>query len=479
MEKQPYLAIILSALFVLGFVSYGRGETYGELSYTVVNGEIKITAYEGISSEIVIPAVINGMAVKTIGKQSFQGTSITSINIPSTLSTIEELAFQNCQSLSIINIPSSVSSIGNNAFQLCTSLKEVTLPAGLSNVSWALFQFCSNLEKVNLPASITRVNGFAFESCPKLKTINLSENLTSIGMSAFDGCSSLNTITLPSTLTALEDNVFANCANLSGVYFLGNAPTRGANLFVGSTPTIYYLSGAVGWLSYYAGRPTALAGSYALTVSCDSAKGTISINPNTPYYISGAAVTVTAYPKAGYLFTSWNGSATDLTASISLTMNQNKALTATFNQDSADSDGDGLTNFQESITYGSNPNQKDSNADGIEDGHAVSMGYSPTLNFSALVAHPPTGLYTASQMQAMAFGDLVLTKNGDGSFTLNYDIEKSTDLQTWTPYQALSLPLTGLPADKAFVRIKVINSTPNPPNSSPNPSYATPSTSNL
>lgn len=63
-------------------------------------------------------------------------------------------------------------------------------------------------------------------------------------------------------------------------------------------------------------------------------------------------------------------------------------------------------------------------------------------------------LYTTSQIQNMAVGDLVLTKNVQGNFTLNYDIEQSTDLQTWTPYQALSLPLTGLPTDKAFVRIK-------------------------
>jgi hypothetical protein len=54
----------------------------------------------------------------------------------------------------------------------------------------------------------------------------------------------------------------------------------------------------------------------------------------------------------------------------------------------------------------------------------------------------------------MLIGDLVLTKNVGGTFTLNYDIEQSTDLQNWTPYQALSLPLTGLPTDKAFVRIK-------------------------
>jgi len=63
-------------------------------------------------------------------------------------------------------------------------------------------------------------------------------------------------------------------------------------------------------------------------------------------------------------------------------------------------------------------------------------------------------LYTTSQIQNMAVGDLVLTRQVSGGFVLNYDIEQSTDLQTWTTYQALSLPLTGLPTDKAFVRIK-------------------------
>jgi hypothetical protein len=64
------------------------------------------------------------------------------------------------------------------------------------------------------------------------------------------------------------------------------------------------------------------------------------------------------------------------------------------------------------------------------------------------------GLYTTSQIQNMAVGDLVLTRQVSGGFVLNYDIEQSTDLQNWTPYQALSLPMTNLPTDKAFVRIK-------------------------
>jgi hypothetical protein len=74
---------------------------------------------------------------------------------------------------------------------------------------------------------------------------------------------------------------------------------------------------------------------------------------------------------------------------------------------------------------------------------------------ASVTASPNTwSLFTTSQIQNMAVGDLVLTRQVGGGFVLNYDIEQSTDLQTWTPYQALSLPLNGLPTDKAFVRIK-------------------------
>ncbi len=130
------------------------------------------------------------------------------------------------------------------------------------------------------------------------------------------------------------------------------------------------------------------------------------------------------------------------------------------------------------------PDNFDQNGDGITDGVAISIGYSPSLNLAPFINYLKTnptaglynqsqfdanwtnaqrdilnnpnsrGLYTTSQIQNMAFGDLVLSKNPNGSFVLNYDIEQSTDLQNWTTYAPLSTPLTGLPADKAFVRIK-------------------------
>jgi len=74
---------------------------------------------------------------------------------------------------------------------------------------------------------------------------------------------------------------------------------------------------------------------------------------------------------------------------------------------------------------------------------------------ASVTASPNTwSLFTTSQIQNMTIGDLVLTKQVNGQFVLNYDIEQSEDLVNWYPYQGFAMPLTNLPTNKAFVRIK-------------------------
>lgn len=55
-----------------------------------------------------------------------------------------------------------------------------------------------------------------------------------------------------------------------------------------------------------------------------------------------------------------------------------------------DSDGDGLTNFDEAIFYGSNPFTKDTNFDGFEDGDIVDLGGSPNWDIDPLVEYIKT-----------------------------------------------------------------------------------------
>jgi hypothetical protein len=409
--------------------------------------------------------VIIGNGVTSIEAGAFYScSSLTSVTLPNSLKTIglfdqfggspESGVFAYCSNLTSINIGNGVTTIGKNSFLGCSSLTSIAIPPSVTVISSSAFFGCSSLISINMPNSVTIFGGYAFGNCTSLTSINIGNGVTGIPSGMFNGCLSLSSITIPSAVTSIGPEAFTNCTGLERIVFLGNAPTYSETSFRNSSPTVYYVAGTTGWGVYYAGLNTAVIGSYLLTTVCNAAEGTSSINPIKQAYQSGDSVTISATPKAGYLFGSWSGASTATTSSITLTMNSDKIVTANFIQDGRDSDGDSLTNFQESVTYGTNPNLKDSNADGVEDGHAVSLGYNPTLNFSALIAHPPTGLYTATQMQAMAIGDIVLTKNPNGSFTLNYDIEQSTDLQNWSIYAPLSLPLTDLPPDKAFIRIK-------------------------
>jgi len=225
---------------------------------------------------------------------------------------------------------------------------------------------------------------------------------------------------------------------------------------------------------------------YTLTRIYNTNMGSITVSPDAAAYDSGTQVAITANPNPGYLLSSWSGDVTGSENNINLTMNSDKTVTANFSQDIADSDADGLTNYNEVIIYGTNPNQKDSNTDGVEDGQAVALGYSPTFNFGALISflktNPPLGmynqaqyetqrmsgrndilnspnsynLYTTSQIHNLGLGGIVLNRDTNNQLTLNYQVLQSSDLQNWTPYQNVTLPITNAPADKMFLRVQAV-----------------------
>lgn len=75
---------------------------------------------------------------------------------------------------------------------------------------------------------------------------------------------------------------------------------------------------------------------------------------------------------------------------------------------------------------------------------------------NSVLANPNSwSLYRADQVSGLSIGDLTLSRQENGSFVLNYDIEQSNDLETWTTYQNYGEELTGLPTNKQFLRIRV------------------------
>lgn len=59
-------------------------------------------------------------------------------------------------------------------------------------------------------------------------------------------------------------------------------------------------------------------------------KGTVSKSPDASYYEEGSKVTLTAVPQSGYKFLSWSGDVSGTDESVSVTMDKNRNVTATF-----------------------------------------------------------------------------------------------------------------------------------------------------
>ena len=91
----------------------------------------------------------------------------------------------------------------------------------------------------------------------------------------------------------------------------------------------------------------------------------------------GLDATLTATPSAGYIFASWSGDASSTDNPLTVTMDDNKSIGATFTEDTRDPDGDGLSNYQELVVLGTDPIDEDSDADGYNDGDEVTDGTDP------------------------------------------------------------------------------------------------------
>jgi hypothetical protein len=124
----------------------------------------------------------------------------------------------------------------------------------------------------------------------------------------------------------------------------------------------------------------------------DGPNRTLTINSNAGGSTTGAGsydlgdtASLTATPDIGYLFSGWSGDLTSSDLNVSVNMSANKEVNATFVQDTADSDGDGLSNYAELVTHSTDPNDSDSDDDGLTDSDETTIGLDPNTANTALM----------------------------------------------------------------------------------------------
>ena len=104
-------------------------------------------------SDVVIPAVLGGVTVTTVGARAFFAKFITSLTIPGNITTIEEEGFE-WNLLTSLHIPGTVKTIGANAFEINRSLTTVTLDAGVESIGKEAFLSCNTLTGITIGSGV-------------------------------------------------------------------------------------------------------------------------------------------------------------------------------------------------------------------------------------------------------------------------------------------------------------------------------------
>lgn len=190
---------------------------------------------EAFNGRWAIDKVVLPPTLKKIGSYAFQGTALTSVNIPDNVETIENNAFGRVKRLQEVHLPDNLTALGGSAFEYCRNLRAVKIPSKIKVITWYAFRDCSSLQSVELhdsitgfgnesfagcdlreitlPKSTTAVGNHAFEGNANLSKVTFNEGLIYIGESAFQN-TAIDTLNCPSTLRNIYNSAFAGCRNL-------------------------------------------------------------------------------------------------------------------------------------------------------------------------------------------------------------------------------------------------------------------------
>ena len=218
---------------------------------------------------------------------------LTSVDIPDGVTVIGVHAFNNCRSLQSVKIPESVTYIGNYAFS-SSGMTSIVIPSGVTSIERCTFYGCAELTHISIPEGVTTIEDEAFASCEKLSNIVIPSSVRTIGWCAFNDCENLKTVTcLPQCPPELDDYVFGS----------NTALTVLVPCSAGSSVKKAY---QVAWGNNYTYKEDFLYEFVAK--SDDDARGSVEVL-KTPECGSGEAI-VKATAKKGYKFVTWSNAST-------------------------------------------------------------------------------------------------------------------------------------------------------------------------
>jgi hypothetical protein len=142
-------------------------------------------------------------SVTTIGVWAFSGcTSLKTFTIPKGVSDIRTPLFLGCYALASISVDSENSDYSSLDGVLFNKTKTVlleypagkpdrsyTIPSSVTKIEDSAFEHCRNLTTVTIPDSVTNLNQNTFSYCENLSHVSVPSSLGDIRNGVFNGCS--------------------------------------------------------------------------------------------------------------------------------------------------------------------------------------------------------------------------------------------------------------------------------------------------
>lgn len=194
----------LTSLTLPGALTYiGNGAFSSCTGITTVNYNatncttMKATCFEGCSA---LATVNIGEQVAYMPASSFANcTGLTTVNFNATncstmgSSSSDDRCFKGCSAFTTLNIGSNVTKIPSYGFW-GTALTSLTIPSSVTTIGNSAFAQCGGLTDIKIPNSVTSIGAGAFSGCSGCTNLRIGNSVTSIGESAFANCSNIEEI---------------------------------------------------------------------------------------------------------------------------------------------------------------------------------------------------------------------------------------------------------------------------------------------